>query len=559
MDTAVASTSTNRPDRLEPVTLPLDRLDPLGSLATARPQRYSQDAVLQGFEVDGGDLGSRRRRVEDDAASGADPVETGHRRSTSRKGKGRQVDLIESDEDGQDDEDPEAEERKIRENLAKWSKADSNRRASMRRRSQFVTPTFPTPPPVPSASTIIRRTSTMIRRKSQSRRQGKNRKGSGDLRGSIDDVELDGGQTFEAHADDAYSQRKARRKDSVVLEAGRDGPRPPSPPPPLPTGSASFDGRPESITGLARDADPDDGPSSAIQTVDARTSVLSNGSRFIEDLPISPPPFPQPHRPRSRASLDREGASSASSTRSSASTVRSNPFASPPVTPVKNPFLDGTTPIREPTSFLDEDETPKGKDRQSRSNPDVELSGREGGSREGSPSRARSTSRDSAHSASSSYLMRPTSSVASTRSRDDKDTSRPRPVRPLAVRTDSASTVSTVTSPTFEPLSASDSNRAPSSLAYGPHSISMRSSTSLYDPPLRPQYDPRRRMAGELEGRDENEIEDAPVRNTVGILDWLLCGCFRLQGWDEDDGRGGGRSGSRAGVEQQSGRTNPME
>ncbi|GAA6021580.1 hypothetical protein JCM11491_000264 [Sporobolomyces phaffii] len=56
---------------------------------------------------------------------------------------------------------------------------------------------------------------------------------------------------------------------------------------------------------------------------------------------------------------------------------------------------------------------------------------------------------------------------------------------------------------------------------------------------------------------DDEVEENAPVRGTVGLVDWLLCGCWRPRGWDlGDDEIQSNRGWDR---DQQHGRTNPME
>ncbi|GAA5939577.1 uncharacterized protein JCM15063_006223 [Sporobolomyces koalae] len=385
------------------------------------------------------------------------------------KGKAKQQEVEQHQVEELDEE---AEERRVQENLAKWSKAESKRRASMRKNQmEFVIPTLPTAPlpPVPSASTIVRRTSTMIRNKSISRKNRRSNAGR--------DYEQDGGG-FELRASTSSSpqaSRRERRRESIKLDSGKDEP--------ATTTTAFYDDVPP-VPPLPSSPPPIPSPTS---NESSRVSITSNntGSRFTEDLPLASP-------------------------RSSTSTTR-NPF-SPPITPIKNPFSDSELDTRTSTSTNSElDSTPRASRR-----------------------RHESTTRSSSVSSGSILSVESQSSTTSTLTAGGYDQRGTRP-RELSL------------SPPID--IDDDQNDATSPNAYEPR---------LVDPFA---YDSRPTASMSIPTPDQQrrlDVTDAgpcggnrPVRNTVGLLDWLLCGCWRQKGWDSVD--------HEDRFEEQQGRTNPME
>ncbi|BGP26411.1 hypothetical protein JCM10295v2_005364 [Rhodotorula toruloides] len=162
---------------------------------------------------------------ETDLAEEDDNGDLGVRPSRREKGKGRAVHLqegrartIEGEvhiqmEEERDEIDEAAEERRVQENLARWSRADAKRRASLRRSTKLVYPSIPSPPPLPPASTLLRRTSTLLRTGSTRRRGA----------GGADTEELELGGTGRAGGESSVADRRGRRRLSVKIESGRDG------------------------------------------------------------------------------------------------------------------------------------------------------------------------------------------------------------------------------------------------------------------------------------------------------------------------------------------------
>lgn len=430
-------------------------------------KRQGQEQTDIVSESGHGDLSSRVYSRLDDQGEGV--ITSGGSQDRGKwKGKAK-VDHNQSDRQGdrheeEDEVDPEIEERRIRENLAKWSQADRKRRASIRRQSQFVTPTInlPNPPPVPSASALIRRTSTMVRKRTMGRGLSSSSRGAQEE----ENPEVRGGKgVIELRSSTGSSSRKELRKHSVVLERGRDG----------------FVS-PDSALGipLVREGEEDESPpvsprlASEVtsQMVPTRTSTSTNdsrtsGSRFIEDLPL-----PSPTR-----------------------LTNQNPFSSPPAqlpnTPTKNPFSDSTTTV-------DLDATPTANSRKV-------MSGR-------------GESMESLRSISSSN---DTATIGDTERRTSRDEHDPRDA--LAPQSKA------------EPLSEQyhDHFAAPTLYQHEP----LPTSPPLVVPPYKNP------------NRIDRELQNEEVQHTVGLLDWLLCGCWRPRGWD---------SNLRDGQQQQ-GRTNPME
>ncbi|KWU45999.1 hypothetical protein RHOSPDRAFT_32480 [Rhodotorula sp. JG-1b] len=122
-----------------------------------------------------------------------------------------------------DADDEEAEERRIQENLAKWSKADAERRAALRRSSRLGSSTVVPPPPIPGASDLIRRTSTLLRSASQRRRisggggGGGGRRG-GPVSGGLTEEELELAAAGQVHSPVLRSLNPAAGRASADIE-----------------------------------------------------------------------------------------------------------------------------------------------------------------------------------------------------------------------------------------------------------------------------------------------------------------------------------------------------
>lgn len=325
--------------------------------------------------------------------------------------------------------------------MAKWSKADSKRRASIRKQSQFVTPSLPPllPQSLPSSATaatnLMRRTSTIIRRKTINNSSSNRRKSNNE------EEEEEGNGIIELRSStgsrDSNKSRKNKstmRKESLVLSRGRDG----------------FVS-PDSVLELPLETPP-------ISPRLPRTSTSTNestGSRFIEDL--------QQQQPSTTTSLSPPPPASRNSTSSStATTIERNPFSPPPTS--KNPFADSTITINSFDSISSNGTATLGNG----------VRGGGGGGQEPS--------------------------------NDDEN----RPNQPLFYQ--------------IQPLPNSPPLVVPS-----PHPH-----------PTRHGHE-----------HDDEEFQDLEVRNSVGWLDWLLCGCWRPRGWDSYERGGEG--------EAQQGRTNPNE
>ncbi|BGP34040.1 hypothetical protein JCM10296v2_005855 [Rhodotorula toruloides] len=269
---------------------------------------------------------------ETDLAEEDEDGDLGVRPSRRDKGKGRAVDQegqlasmrtlngevkLQMEEEA-DQVDEAAEERRVQENLARWSRADAKRRASLRRSTKLVYPSLPSPPPLPPASTLIRRTSTLLRTGSTRRR------GTGSVH--AEELELAGaGQAGES----SVSDRRGRRRLSVKIDSGRDGSL---------DEQSEASPAPQDTKGFARMAEEDEElaqtPTSGRPSADSAQNPFSSsnasfatfdtaqtqktirttrtGSRFVEDLPPLPQSPPSP-----------------------SSSVNRDPFASPRASPSK--------------------------------------------------------------------------------------------------------------------------------------------------------------------------------------------------------------------------------
>ncbi|GAA5876916.1 hypothetical protein JCM16303_006335 [Sporobolomyces ruberrimus] len=417
-------------------------------------------------------LGSHRISVED----GEEGDLGGTGRGKDRKGKGKQVEVHEEGEEGSEEEeeviDEAAEERKIQENLAKWSKADSKRRASIRRsQHEFVTPTIlpggaPPIPSLPSPTALIRRTSTMIRNKTGRRSRGT--------------TEGDGVMELESSTGSNGTERrsrKGRRKDSNVLERGRDG----------------FVS-PDSVLELPL-VEGETPPLSPTYDDAARTSNAS-GSRFIEGF---------------------DDDDDNHSTRSSISILNrnQNPF-SPPITPVKDPFSDShssSTAAAAGTTIYP-DSTPRATSH---------LASR--------PSQSMSDGRPSIDSFESSTSSNATFS--------DRTRGGGRGGGKMLV---DQSSMGETRYDSYDPTHPTSPPQIDSPPLKGVEGSRFRESSMASSPLV---------ATPKVRRITEEDEENEEVRNTVGLLDWLLCGCWRPRGRDS--------RGERGGFEEQQGRTNPME
>ncbi|GAA5967017.1 hypothetical protein JCM3765_003681 [Sporobolomyces pararoseus] len=392
----------------------------------------------------------------------------------SRKGKAKfkQNEILQEEEEEDEQQDEEAEERKIIENLAKWSQQDRKRRASIRRQSQFVTPSLnlPSPPPVPSPSSIIRRTSTIIRKKTISRRsEGEEQEGVMELRTSTRST----------------TTRKGMRKSSVVIEQGRDGFVSPDSVLELPL----FEGETPPISPRQSTNEPIVLPSNRTST-----STNDSGSRFIEDLS----PIPS-------SSSSSVSSSPTKSIPSSLHQHQNNPF-SPPKTPTKNPFSDSTTTI-------DLDSTPTTTTTSMK--PTQMISARN------YKTRGRGESIDSFRSLSSSATATMGGPPTSIEENDYRDRDR-------------------IGTNQFDYPVESDYYHSERPFFRDEQQLSTTSSPRIF-----PETSHTTKSR-----QEEQEEENEEVRNSVGLLDWLLCGCWRPRGWE---------SGGDVRDGEQQGRTNPME
>ncbi|GAA5945811.1 hypothetical protein JCM1841_000510 [Sporobolomyces salmonicolor] len=505
-----SSSSLSSPrSRRPPATDPYDLPRPTSSLPIPNPLSYASGGQETDFQ-DEGDLGARAITKADKGKGRAQ--EPGERYGKVERGGGDGPgpdDAEEGEGEGEGDEvDEAAEERKVQENLARWSRAEQKRRASIRRSSQFVTPSLPplpSAPPVPSASTIMRRTSTLVRKASRGRRRRKGASVVGLGLGEGEQLELSGEMQG-----GGVAARRGRRKLSVKIAQGRDGSRERSSVVTL------------SEVGEAPANDLDDGDEDALRTPTASTmptpnlpsSVASSTttaptpsnasfaslsrmtSRFVEDLP------PSLSATSSRASLQLQSGG-LSPTSPTAVAGRANPFSDAVVIPSPpGPHAPPQPPRPAPASELD-------------------LPAR--GVRPPAP--RSSPSQQSVQTFASSTVAPSTWTATTEPSYDAYDAYNETATRPLAA-------------------SAAYDSASPGSPAMRPH--------GGHRQPLRRRSDDVGRDGGsEDEDEDEEEEEEPP---TVGLLDWLLCGCFRPQGWDRPRGEGGA-----ARYEQQEGRTNPME
>ncbi|GAA6000603.1 uncharacterized protein JCM10292_000506 [Rhodotorula paludigena] len=457
-----AEAGPSSPARSSPPALPTT--SPTRTFATApvepydSPLKRSPPTVPYAGEggdltdvLEDGDLGVRNsRRDKGKGKARLDDREYGRVRTTSE-------DVALEERDAEEAEvDEAAEERRIQENLARWSRADAQRRASLRRSTRLVYPSMPSAPPVdlPSPTSLVRRTSHLLRAGSR-RRRGSN--GLGGL--EADEVELGGpASPVASPTEGGFSGRRGWRKLSVKIDAGgedsasgsagaaasgagglaRVGEEPDDVDPartPTTSPHAETDSLVTPVSARARDNPFSPSNASFVSLVStASERTVRTGSRFIEDLPPLPASPPSatssPSKPRPL----------------SAQLVSTTPAAS-------NPFVDVIVTSATPT-------------------------------------------------------------------------------RPDAVSRHSQQSVATFSA--AGGASATNPLRAPSP------SGSFVSSTSSrpYSPtPMPTAYYGRRAHADEGE-----EGEDR-----VGLLDWLLCGCFRT---------GAGQRDERV---AQQGRTNPME
>ncbi|GAA6003953.1 hypothetical protein JCM10207_006482 [Rhodosporidiobolus poonsookiae] len=486
------------PARLRPAAEPYD--SPLKPLETVIELGYAAGGrETDAAEDDDGDLGR---------GMSAPPL----RRD---KGKGRANDeygRVAADEEeheadaGQDEVDEEAEARRIQENLAKWSRAEAKKRADARKSVHLVYPSLPSPPPVPipSASTLIRRTSTLIRSASK-------RRGSGAEVGGLeaDEMELEGTGAGAGQGNDGVSGRRGRRKLSLVIDSGRDGPAAPSTglpqvgeeeedPSRTPT-ATHFTPLSASQAASHLSSPPHDpfSPSNAsfvslASTVTSSDRAARTGSRFIEDLPplpLSPPsdrtsnynPFMTPTTPTHAASLPFSSSAQGATTSPPGFAAHAPHPAAPTVAQHNNPFTDVVV-ISPPTS----------------------------------PPRPSGSTAPS----TSSHTLAPSASHTSLAS----------------FASTSTATTTAAAAPVLAHASSPPGLPLPVTASTTSEPRRRRSPRSTPSPSRSPSFDggSPRRAGAEQEERDDD---------SVGLLDWLMCGCWRVS------------DGQRA----QQGRTNPNE
>ncbi|GAA5922058.1 hypothetical protein JCM3775_003478 [Rhodotorula graminis] len=475
------SASTASASHPEPYDSPLKVAPPTSTSSTYAAGGQETDGPDEaGDEREDGDLGLRAGP----AAVRSSPVRD--------KGKGRAVEgpyshvrgasgdvVLDMRPAGDEDEDDEAaEERRIQQNLAKWSRADAKRRASLRRSTKLVMPSLPSPPPL-SPTSLVRRTSTLLR--TGSRR----RAGSGTVEASsleAGDFELGG--TDAMQLEEGVAGRRARKKLSVQVGAAE--------------GSATTlvdAGRPSGKGGLAQVGEDDEavragGPSrlppderlsldNASLVTPTSTHHPSNpfspsnasfvslestatdrtaraASRFIEDLPVLPSSTP--------------------------STPQGSPTKRSSMAPGSNPFLDVVVTSPTPT-------------------------------RPGALS-LRTGSSHTLHTVNSNASTVHTPTTASFCA--------PAPPPP---RTPSPAWSSNHSTPFSSPglyTPANARQRRPSPRTSMPSMRAASPSSSAYG-----AQQEQRRRGGDIGDDDEDDI---------GWLDWLLCGCFRV-GDGQRDGR----------------------
>lgn len=427
-----------------------------------------------------------------------------------------------SGEDLEDDEDEEAEARRIEEvsahgcvhclycslnrspcppqNLAKWAKADADRRAALRRSSRLAPSPVVAPPALPGAGELLRKTSTIL----GSGR--KRRKPAGGAAPGLTEEELELAAAGEipspvAHSlrasvtdaggseeDVSLAARRERRNLHLRLDSNVDR-TPPADPElrsadtarsgvSLRSGDDEEDlltptGEQPSSTSTYRD--PFSAPSDSSATT-SRPALRQarGGSVFIENLP----PLPQ--------------------TPSSVDTSR-DPFATPEASPVKASSghfaaIRGLPPNRPLAS----------------------------------PSAASFVSR---HAETNPFI--------------DVVVTGPTPAKPSRGSRDQAATAAGA-----DPYAAAAAMMADQRAPSPAHSISSDPASPLQGPGPRrrrshgPPADPYSRERGREAGRSDP--------SEVGWLSWLFCGCLR----PENDDEGGGYGAEDV---DQRGRTNPME
>ncbi|GAA5961701.1 hypothetical protein JCM8115_004739 [Rhodotorula mucilaginosa] len=473
-----------------------------------------------------------------------------------------------------DADDEEAEERRIQENLAKWSKADAERRAALRRSSRLGSSTVVVPPPpIPGASDLIRRTSTLLRSASQRRRTsgggaGGGRRG-GPVSGGLTEEELElaaAGQVqspvlrsldpagrASADSEDVASRRD-RRKMSLKLDSDVDltssSQREQEQDPALQSASTARSNFSLPRVGedtLGEDDDDDalrtpttENPSrlhaagnpfsapsqlflastgTAASAKDPQTTPrhTRGGSVFIENLP------PLPRSPAAEES-------------------RQNPFASPHPSPDKSSssssqrgsLMHGSTalrPIRSSSSFASRDPD----------NPFIDVV---------------VTSPSPAKPSASSFRSGPGSiSQQSFASLPSPPHSPTRGARSSPADPYSAASISTMSGSYRPPSPAFSASSNPASPLQG-------GGGGGSGPRRRRSYDPRTEESADYDGRlrrrdvqreysHSRGQQQQPEEPQVGWLSWLFCGCLRPE---NEDG-----ANSRDDVLEQRGRTNPME
>ncbi|GAA5876624.1 hypothetical protein JCM3774_006005 [Rhodotorula dairenensis] len=551
------SRSAGRP--VEPYDSPLREGDPFGSRGTAG--QATEPHTSHGIPARGGDQ-----------------IETVIYSKRDSKGKGKAtaiehqhvlpevripVQAVAETDAGADADhaDDEAEERRIQENLAKWSKADSERRAALRRRHGQST--IVPPPAIPGASDLIRRTSTLLRTASQRRRPARGRSGPSSSGLTEEELELavaagrvhspvlplfnDAARRTTTHTategEDLAARRDRRmmslRLDSNVDLATQQDPALQSASAARSTYSLSRVGEeiadddplktPTSENPPPRHAypgDPFSGPSSQVSLVSTDSTTprhTRGGSVFIENLP----PLPQSPMAISPAAAK-------------------NPFATPQTSPVKSsdqphPAIRGSAalrPIQSSSSFSSRDPD----------NPFIDVVVT-------SPSPAKppnlSAPSSSGHTRPGSTSQHSLVSLHSSPPRSPTRATTRRSYATDPYPADTAGAADDTMSGYRPPSPAYSASSNPASPLQGTSGPRRRRS---YDPRTDESatYDGRRGRDG-LAGRGSPQLEDQQRQSEleVGWLSWLFCGCLRPE--NEDGAR------DRDAVIEQRGRTNPME
>lgn len=357
------------------------------------------------------------------------------------------------------------------------------KRADVRRSSTLVYPSLPSPPPIPipSASSIVRRTSTLIR-------AGTRRKASRDV-GGLDAEEMELGRTGGSVPPAVdVAGRRGRRKLSVVIGTGADG-------------EGEGVGSLKRVGEEGEERDPALTPTGPSQQLSLRTPTSATS-----------PPLSNPFSPA--------GVSTVSLASTSTTTTRSAKTASrfiedlPPL-PISPP-LDAPTsnPFGTPT-------TPTGGGR-------LPFSSR-------SPNPFADVIVTTPSTSSASHLSQPQSHRPGFSSRPSQQ---------------SFADTFASSAPPSRRSSIAPPSRSPSpssGLSPGGLARRRRPSSTASTPTLRADEEYRRAAGRRRDFASDADRDEQRSRGKIGLLDWLMCGCWRVGGYDDEEGA------------EQQGRTNPNE